>query len=122
MFDTYSIPFTTSTSYLSVTEKRAPTDESVRLLKEFEQAAKDKVINAQQLDNNLISATLWQMQDPLTYKDNYKILVKINGKTVTVDVAVDHDRSREQKADAVYEALSKNIAAHLMDQIYKDVR
>lgn len=122
MFNTYLTRSTPTTSYHNVTEKRAPTDESVRLLKEFEQAAKDKVIGVQQLDNNLISATLWQMEDILSYKDNYKILLKINGKTMTIDVTVDHNKSRDQKADAIYDALSKNIAGNLMNQIYKDVK
>lgn len=122
MSDTYLNRSTPTSSYHSVVEKRAPTDESVRLLKEFEQVAKDKVINSQHLDNNLITATLWQMQDPLSWKDNYKILVKINGKTMTVDVNVDHDKSRDEKADAIYNALAKNIASNLMNQIYKDVK
>lgn len=104
-------------SYNYVSEKRAPTDESVRLLKELEKEAKDKVLSAEKLDNNLIHAKVWTMQNILSYKDEFKILMNINGKQFTHDMSIEIDTTKHVKLEKIYEVISKRIAAELMNSV-----
>lgn len=56
-----------SRSDVKVTENRAPTDESIKILKEMEEKSLDKLISITRLDNNLFKAT-WHIFD--NYLDN----------------------------------------------------
>lgn len=107
---------------VDVTIHRAPTDESVKILKELEQSANDKVISSQKLDNNLVSATVWSMEDFLSWKKKYKILIKINGKPSTIDVEVNPDFNKLETMEILYKKVSERIAAMLMNDIAKEVR
>lgn len=56
MFNTYLVSRQPSHHSVSVTEKRAPTDESVRLLKEMESAVREKVVESVRVERNGIKA------------------------------------------------------------------
>lgn len=106
----------------NVTVNRAPTDESVRLLKEFEQAARDKVVSSQELKNNLVEATVWHVHDAMNWKDKYKILIKINGKSSEIDVDVYPNKTKLETMEILYQKVSERIAAMLMNDIAKFAR
>ena len=59
----------------NVTEKRAPTDESVRLLREMEKEALNKIIKNNDLSNNQFYARLLVFEDPLNFNSKGKIPV-----------------------------------------------
>lgn len=101
----------------NIRERKAPTDESVRLLKELEKEAKDKVLSAEKLDNNLIHAKVWMMENHLSYKEEFKILMNLNGKQFTYDISLDSDLSKHVKLEKIYEVISKRIAVELMNSV-----
>lgn len=121
MFDTYNSPTRRVTENVYVTEKRAATDESVRLLKEMEQAARDSVIKSVQLENNVISAVVHTAYDHLSCKHLYAVLMKINGKNHRIDVDVNEwDATDSEKLIfAVAEAIAKQLTAIILPDVAK---
>jgi len=111
------------TNFTNITEHRAPTDESVRLLAEFEKAANDKILKAQKLDNNLVSAMLWTMLEVHSFKKNFAILVSINGEKIKVEFSLDTTMLSEQEVfEKIYEKLSETICSKLMGDVIKDFK
>ena len=121
MFDTYVLrPGDQHHSHVySVTEKRAPTDESVKLLKEMEKAAEEKLLGSIRIENCPIDCVIHAMKDSLNLDLNFLVRMKINGKTI--DVRHTHRRShagteqdRQQIVDGLVSCVSERIARELL--------
>jgi hypothetical protein len=86
MFDTYKIDrshTTYSPSKIDVVEKKAPTDESIRLLKEMQEKAFDNVVSCFQLSNNeLNDITCWIYPDQYSFEERARIRFKLNGEVI----------------------------------------
>lgn len=107
---------------MDVIEKRAPTDESVRLLKEMEQKARDKIIASIELDSNLVKGRVYVMKDYLSGKNNFAVLMDINGKRVEIKVSTDEFQSPEAQLQEVYQEIGKRIAAEVMPAVFDSAR
>ncbi len=86
MFDTYRIG-STSTEYVpyeksvKITETRAPTDESVKLLNEFQEKAKQNLVDQIKVeDNTLNGVVLFFRQDIVHDKVEWFGKFSLNGK------------------------------------------
>ena len=109
-------------SSVYVTEKRAPTDESVRLLKEMEQKARDKVVASIELDSNLVKGRVYVMKDYLSGKNNFAVLMDINGKRVEIKVSTNEYESAEAQLQEVYQEIGRQIAAEVMPSVFDSAR
>lgn len=70
-----------TTSNTTITEKKAPTNESVRLLKEFEEKAESKFIDRIDIKTNLLEYTLLEYAKNLTFNGTkFMYYTIINGK------------------------------------------
>ena len=78
---------------ITVTEKRAPTDDSVRLLREMEAKAKAEVIKAVAINDNLFNGVIHTMFDALSYRTTVRLVYSMNGKKLTTDYHIDDSRS-----------------------------
>lgn len=105
---------------VNVTEKRAPTDESVRLLKELEKAAFDKMLGSFELPSNVVRSRVAVNQDPLRWKNQFYILTEINGKKYEMRVDVDSDRDRREQIDLLYKGLSEQLAQIIMPDVFNE--
>lgn len=68
---------------VTVNEHRAPTDESVRLLNEMEQAAKNNLLNSIVIkDNTLNGVVFYFREDPMLVVGRFKYMAKfkLNGR------------------------------------------
>ena len=104
-----------------VTEKRAPTDESVRLLKELEDAAQNKVDRAVRLDFNGFKCVI-QVYREMYLRDDigWHILYDFNGAQQKVKGFFKEHLSREDNIRNLLNELSSNIAHNIfMDCLYK---
>lgn len=104
----------TRTEYVDrhVTINRAPTDESVKLLREMEQKAEAEVIKAVQVGNATFECVVHQWLDPMSDKINWRAIFKLNGKQMTAEVTTETRRSG-YKMDAVredFDKLSQEVA------------
>ena len=98
----------------NVTEKRAPTDESVRLLREMEKEALNKIIKNIDLSNNQFYARLLVFEDPLNFNSKGKVLFSLNGKTHELYVSFGFLEPKEDMIKMCYEELAKYIAREIL--------
>lgn len=104
----------TTYNYTTVTEYRAPTDDSVRLLHEMETAARNDLSKAIKLDSNIIKGQIQKKVDIMNWKDVYMVAININGTKHLFDVEVDPHSDKWDKATAIYSEIAKYLAAHIM--------
>ena len=99
---------------IAVHEHRAPTDESVKLLREMEDAAKKKVIASYQIDNNGYTALMQMERDDLN--DTYKgrVICELNGRRINVELTMSQDKFT---VEAMAEALREDLASRIASQI-----
>lgn len=91
-----------------VHEHRAPTDASVKLLREMEQAAEAKVIEAVRVGNISFECVVHREVDNLNDQVVFRAVFKLNGKQETAE----HRRERRNASDlaAAWRALRDEIA------------
>lgn len=113
-----------SRHYVSVEEKRAPTDESVRLLREMEAEARDAVYYSAKIENSHISAAFKVVMDPCAMTDWLYITMQINGGTHKAKREIDRSRLGENEylVDQMYKILCEEVAAALMGDLMKDCK
>jgi DNA-binding GntR family transcriptional regulator len=108
-------------SRTEVHEHRAPTDASVKLLMEMEDAAKKKFLGAFVTRNNDFHATLVQSYiNPLIQTFETHVVFKLNGRDYVTQVDMDSLISNISKVEAeviMFEKVSQVIALQLMRQI-----
>lgn len=114
MFDrTIFMPGRTRTEYVTTTEKRAPTDESVRLLREMEAKAREQVDAAVRVDGNGFSALAHLEFDCMSDQNVVRIHFDLNARREVVTVRANRHEDLPAKCRAaVIERLSEVIMAH----------
>lgn len=80
MFDKYTVEGGTKHVHTTITEKRAPTDDSVKLLREMEDAAENKLLSAIRLDTNAMPGIVVErMRQAFTGDSELLVLFNLNG-------------------------------------------
>ena len=104
------VPGETRTEYVTKTvhEHRAPTDASVKLLREMEQAAEAKVVNAVRVGNTSFECVVHREVDNMNDQAVFRAVFKLNGKRDTAE----HRCERRNAGDlvAAWRALRDEIA------------
>lgn len=98
----------------TVTEKRAPTDESVRLLKEMEKAAADKVQASVRVSDTNFDAVVHIGHDCMTGDKTVAVFFSLNSKKMRVDCAIRMGESQEAAVNKIIDAVSQRIAFELI--------
>jgi hypothetical protein len=112
---------------VSVTEQRAPTDASVKLLREMEQAAKNQVIQAVSVGNTTFECVVQAAREDWSDLLKFRAVFKLNGKQMSTDHEVaGHDirLKNKSKADIVAELrdkVAKVIAGEVLTDAYRDL-
>lgn len=113
------------TKRVEVTEKRAPTDESVRLLREMEAEAQKRIVATTRVADMGIECVVHQMEDCLNYQTNFLIVYSLNGNKHRVNFDYEHrSESRFERMDNVVnglaDALAKSMAANLLQRAFRN--
>lgn len=100
---------------VNVTENRAPTDESVKLLREMEQKAQEQVLKAISINNTEVEGVLHMMRNPLSCTYVFRFLYQINGKKMTTDFEVNEFELPKYKwIDGLINAVATDIAREIL--------
>jgi hypothetical protein len=105
-----------------VTEKKAPTDESARLLKDLEREALNNIVSRMRLEDNVFGEVV-VLQQPLNM--DVMICFKLNGKQYKV--VIDERTLRLAKgnpycyAQALFDEMSKVIAEEILINYSKNM-
>lgn len=109
---------------ITVTEKRAPTDESVRLLSEMELAAEQKLICRGEIRNNTLAAQWNVFQDFASGMMDYKVAVrvKLNSTDHTLRFPVQYKYGNDEQAVvlAVRDKVAELIATQILMEAFND--
>ena len=114
----------TSTSHSYVTENRAPTDESVRLLKEMEAEAKQKIVDSITVSNTEFECNVQSVIEPLNDETVYYVSYRMNGKKGGLKVPI---KNWQRPSDIevmvkVRDELAKDIASNMIDQVLRSAQ
>ena len=124
MFDTINVrPAITQevTRHVSVTEKRAPTDESVRLLREMEAAAQANILATVRLEGCEVDCVVHHKRHILTGDHEFLVLYRL-GTSKRIEVRHTfrsrgleqaHD-SRQRLVDELVAAVADSIARQIL--------
>ena len=105
---------------ITVTEKRAPTDDSVRLLREMEAKAKAEVIKAVAINDNLFNGVIHTVFDALSYRTTVRLVYSMNGKKHTTDYHIDDSRSLDDSIAGLIYAVARDIAIEILRKPISD--
>lgn len=106
----------------TTTEYRAPTDESVRLLKEMEEKAREKIIDSFIVNDTHFECKIFQEKDFLTLDTKFVVIYSMNGKKRTVNVRIE-EGSIENTYKKLLSAVANDIAhAMLADAFNKAIK
>lgn len=105
------------TTNSTTVEKRAPTDESVRLLKEFERAARDNIEASIRLQGNAFKAHIMKQMDYLAWDKSYVVLYELNGTRHRAEIRI---MDRQQGMDEVKEELLTQLGQHIAANVLAD--
>jgi len=104
----------------TVIEKRAPTDESVRLLKEMEEKAQEKVIESIRLGHNGFDCVVQMERDYASDQILLRAVFSLNGKQMVVN----HSCSPFKKQDAIQDLVGKiaeTIAIEMLKPAFSEL-
>lgn len=104
------------TREVNVTERRAPTDESVRLLKEMETAAQAKVDQSIRLDGNGFECVVQIMEDAMSDERVARAVFTVNGRRLDAEARM--RRRNANPADlacSLRDAVAKRLAAEILE-------
>lgn len=109
---------------VSVTENRAPTDESVRLLKEMqEKATKDIVASIALNDNKLSAACIVVSRDMLNLSHDVHGRFILNGKeyTFTHKMKADMFASKDELVRLLIQNVSEQVAIEMLKESWDNI-
>ncbi len=93
---------------------RAPTDESVKLLKEMEEKAEAKVIESVRLEGNGFECVIHTHRDCMSDQTVYRVVFALNGKRCTVEYAASRDKDPVAAAPEIAKLVSEKIAQEML--------
>jgi hypothetical protein len=119
MFDRYFVsPRLNADVSIRHTEERAPTDESVRLLRDMEEKARAEVIASIPVESNGFKATMQRCHDYYIDHELFRLVCELNGKRIVVE---DSKPRHEAMSDFV-PRFQKLLADRLASEILRNLR
>jgi hypothetical protein len=127
MFDTYySQPVNRDhyhTSNVEIIEKRAPTDESLKLLEEMHEKVVENILYSGTISDNSLNAVWEVYQNYMTCNIEAAVRIKLNGKERIVHLKLPfHCHSFEDRVEYIYEEICKELAKDILQPFYKSLR
>ena len=92
MFNTYIDRSYRGPSKMDVTEHRAPTDESIKLFKEFEEKAMKNIIASGRVEDNVINFKCYIYSDKMSWDDICKCVFTVNGNEYYFEFILPRER------------------------------
>lgn len=102
-------------------EHRAPTDASVALLREMEQAAEKKLLDSVRLADCEIDCVIHHQQSVVAMDHHFVIDYRIGSKRVRLPVTVVGHKEHDEILGELRDALALSVAAHLLAPALKSL-
>ena len=104
---------------VNIQERRAATDESVRILREMEKEVQQKITDSIRVQNCEIDLVVHTYPDYLNHQFLMALIYCINGKKTQVDLTFNmlELQDKEKVLDTIIQRLSESIACNLLQGI-----
>lgn len=112
-----------STNEIKVTEKKAPTDESIRLYDEFLEKAKEQLVHSVVVDTNVLKGSVLVFRNNLMSFDcTYYINFLLNGKEYRIKGTIDPKKARweQDPKNELIKMLYRSISETIAEEIIKE--
>lgn len=114
---------------IEVNEKRAPTDESVRLLNEMQEKAKKNIISIIEIKENWIQAIcIYYTDEAINNRLNFQMKFILNNNEYFIESHINkHDWNNEYQgylglgSEIVYKKLIKRFSEAIADEMFKQI-
>lgn len=107
--------------YHKIEEKRAPTDESVRLLREMDAAARSEVLNSIKVGDAVFECVIHSMRDLMSSDLLLRAVFSLNGKNMTADVKLPHKSTPQAAFEALVHAVADRLATEAIRPAFRDL-
>ena len=107
----------------NITINRAPTDESVKLLREMEEKAEAEVIQAVRVGDTVFECVVQRRFDAMSDQTLWRAVFKLNGKTMTAESATNGREHPDEGSllrawGALRENMAKTIAGEVLTEAF----
>lgn len=97
-----------------VIEKRAPTDDSVKLLKEMEEKAIDKVVATIRVSDTEVECVILVTRLEYAAQTQARVVFSLSGRQMREDVVLKDGATRSENLTMVRDAISRRIANEII--------
>lgn len=106
----------------NITEKRAPTDESVRLLREMEASAEKSVIARGSLENNVLNGEWTIISKPWEDRHECVLRMEINGREIVErwDLPCRYSKDSREICRSIFTKACEVVTSQLLSQMPVD--
>jgi len=111
-----------SPSNIKVIENKAPTDESIKILKEFEKAAMDKIVAMGKVEDNVVNFKWYITNDQYTFDgDVCECYFTLNGKEYDFQFTLPHSKftPTSEIIEKIRENMLEKLAGVFMLDLFK---
>jgi hypothetical protein len=110
---------TNTTKYVDrhITEIRAPTDESIKILQEMQDKIEQRFLGSFPLKNNIFDAKVFAFKEYSGFENDIKILIKykINGQDFHTNTSVSGGCGLESMIENCKNAVIKSMASYALE-------
>lgn len=110
-------------SETTITEKHAPTDESVRLLHEMKHAAEDSLVLSLQCKSNQFSFTAFVFEDHSLFERRMRVRFSLGDQPydLSVNIEADAAKSKTEALIIIRDMVAKEVANLILMGSYTDL-
>lgn len=122
MFNTTKVYNTTNhPKTIEVKEHRAPTDESIKILREMEQKIMDNIVSMGKIEDNVFNIKWYIFSDHYSWEDRCRCVFTLNGKEYDFEFLLPNNRlSTSQIIPKIKEEFLNKLSRILMDDLFKN--
>ena len=106
---------------INVTENRAPTDDSISLLREMEEKARKSVVASYTVEDNVLSGAILVLnQSPMDNGFQVYFSFTLNGKEYQSNIKLRNNPCREEVCKMLYEKVAEAVTSELVQAAIAD--
>ncbi len=123
MFNKTSILFDGSPQYgfYEHKEYRAPTDDSVKLLREMEEKAQEQILKSVRLDNNALKSVVHMYRNHLSCEIIFAVQIELNGRRLDTKITTSEWDTHDERMAKVFTGISNLISAEILNTSYAEM-
>lgn len=101
----------------TIIEKKAPTDDSIRLFNEIKEKAYNSIIDTIELKDNILNINAIVFKDPESFNNICKFSVSLNGMKIVGEITIESFYDKTEAIKEIYRQVSEIISMNLIKKL-----